>query len=128
TSLVRRRASRTTPAPCRPDWAAAGAWVKPIRPPRGLVRLDAAKVAEGAQLFAAGSGVANGNCVSCHGGDGWTISRRFYTPSHDVNSALVTALFSGNAPWPVLWNTHTTQIQNEQPFNLAPPEVSCVIR
>src|SRR5262249_9968866 len=71
---------------------------------------------------------ANGNCVSCHGGDGWTISRRFFTPSHDVNSALPAAPFAGNAPWPILWNTHTKQIENEQPFNIAPPEIACVIR
>src|SRR5262249_21643671 len=98
------------------------------RPPRGLQRLDAAKVAEGAALFGFGDGVANGSCVTCHGGAGWTISRRFYTPSHDNFTTLTNAIFTAGAPWRLLWNAHGKQIENEQPGNVGPGEVACVIR
>src|SRR5262249_42052367 len=122
----------STAGNCRNDWKDIESWMRTIRPPKGLQRLDAAKVAEGADLFAARDGVNNGNCVTCHGGQGWTISRRFYTPSHDNNGAgtgaLVVGAFTPNAPWPILWNAHGKQIENEQPGGVGPGEVSCVIR
>src|SRR5262249_23821144 len=51
---------QNTAGNCRHDWDDIEAWIKVIRPPRGLQRLDAAKVAEGAALFGFGDGVANG--------------------------------------------------------------------
>jgi cytochrome c peroxidase len=60
-----------------------------IRSPRGPSNLDATKVAEGKRLF-----TWDGACQGCHGGEKWTISRRFYTPSTATNAALATTLFT----------------------------------
>jgi cytochrome c peroxidase len=56
------------------DWKKIGAWMRTIRSPRAASNLDPAKVAAGKALFTQAS------CQGCHGGDTWTISRRFYTP------------------------------------------------
>jgi mono/diheme cytochrome c family protein len=66
------------PAPSSADteWAAVNAYVQTIRSPRAPTNLDATKVSAGAALFA-----ADGNCVGCHSGPKWTISKVFYAPA-----------------------------------------------
>jgi mono/diheme cytochrome c family protein len=71
------------PPPVLDDWKNIKAYVQSIRPPRKPSNLDGAKVAAGRQLF-----VADGSCQGCHGGDKWTISTRFYTPSTTVMNDL----------------------------------------
>jgi DNA-binding beta-propeller fold protein YncE/cytochrome c peroxidase len=67
---------------CAPeDWDQVDAFVRTIRPPRGRVALDDAAIARGRDLFEAG-------CAHCHGGSGWTVSERFWTPSSANNAAL----------------------------------------
>lgn len=101
------------------DWNEINEFVKTIRPPRGKRFLDAASVARGRDLFA---NTNLGNCASCHGGAGWTLSRLFWTPSDANNAALAALDFT--APG------HTKMIQAEQgtggPF--APAQVACVLR
>lgn len=124
------RELQATAGSCTTDWDDLESWVKTIRPPKALTRLDAARVAAGAQLFGPGTGVKNGNCVSCHGGSGWTISRRFWSPTSDTNVALAAAPFLPSAApaWPSAWNQHSKQIEAEQPGGVAPPQVACVVR
>lgn len=120
---------------CTDDWDDVEAYMKTIRPPRGRRFLDAASVARGAALFGMpNAGENNGGCVACHGGAGWTASRRFWTPSSANNAALLTAPFTRPAAWPAVWNAHTTQI-GTQPLSTdmtmgaaGPEEVACVIR
>jgi YVTN family beta-propeller protein len=71
------------------DWDEITRYMQTIRSPRGASNLDAAKVAEGKSLFNWG-----GACQGCHGGEKWTISRRFYTPGVATNAALSTTPFA----------------------------------
>nr|MBA2320025.1 hypothetical protein [Deltaproteobacteria bacterium] len=67
------------------DWNQIDLYTATIRAPNAP-DLDAALVSEGELLF-----TANG-CNGCHGGDNWTISRRFYTPSAENNDVSLGAL------------------------------------
>lgn len=120
------------------DFDAIEAWAKQIRPPAGKKLLDPNAVARGAVLFGEfieGTN-SNGGCVSCHGGPGWTVSRRFYTPSTATNTALGTAVFTAPPAWPSTWTDHSgdfqLSIQNAASDNVpeaqGPNHVSCVIR
>jgi mono/diheme cytochrome c family protein len=71
------------------DWGDIEKYMQSIRSPRGPSNLDANKVAEGKTLFN-----WDGACQGCHGGEKWTVSRRFYTPSTATNAALATTLFA----------------------------------
>ena len=114
---------------CTTDWDAIDAWARTIRPTRGLRFLDAASVERGAALFGMSSASANnGQCVACHGGPGWTASRRFWTPSSATNGSLGTTAFAVPDAWPDGWNAHTTQIGVEPGTSAAPPQVACVLR
>lgn len=64
------------------DWAHINEYVKVIRAPKKPSNLDAALVTAGETAFKAN------NCQGCHGGDKWTISKRFYAPSLTVNEDL----------------------------------------
>lgn len=77
------------------DWAQIKAYMQSIRPPRKPSNLDGAKIAAGRTLF-----LSEGSCNGCHGGDKWTISTRFYTPSADVNTALSTTPWAAPAGFP----------------------------
>ncbi len=124
------KALETTAGSCRAsDWDDIGAWVKTIRPPKGLQRLNPDQVTHGRQIFTdEGTGVSSGNCTKCHAGPGWTVSRRFYTPSADNATTLANLDFSAGSPWPALWNQQTKAIQTEQPSGVGPAHVSCVLR
>lgn len=69
----------STAGNCVNDWNDINEYAKTVRPPRALRFLDAASVARGAVLF--GAGATGGGCVNCHGGQGWTVSRRHYDPT-----------------------------------------------
>lgn len=108
---------------CTQDWDDIDAWMRTIRPPHGL-SADAATLARGRELF------EDGNCARCHGGPGWTASRRFWTPSMTNNTNLTTTAFVAPVSWPTTtpWNLHTFQIQTEQPGGAGPPHIACVLR
>jgi hypothetical protein len=40
------------------------------------------------ELVAAGRAAFERACATCHGGPGWTLSRRFYTPGEEANGVL----------------------------------------
>jgi DNA-binding beta-propeller fold protein YncE len=116
----------TTAGVCVTDWDDIDEWVKTIRPPRALQAIDGAAVARGAQQF------ATGNCAACHGGAGWTVSKRFFDPSAAVNAALKLEPFDPpNSP---LFATHATLIAPQPADNdntgaaIPPNQVACVLR
>lgn len=83
------------PAPVLDDWKDIKAYVQSIRPPRRPSNLDGAKIAAGKTLF-----VSDGSCNGCHGGDKWTISKRFYQPSLDTTNALSATSWVAPAGFP----------------------------
>jgi YVTN family beta-propeller protein len=84
------------------DWEEVTEWVKTVRSPRAPTNLSAKDVDEGKKIF---SDPSQGNCIGCHSGAKWTISKLFYTPG-DVpndafNSMLATSLSTKNWNKPV---------------------------
>ncbi len=61
------------------DWDDIDNFVSTIRPPRQRQAIDPDIVARGRQLF------IDGGCNRCHGGQGWTVSRRFFVPTAATN-------------------------------------------
>jgi hypothetical protein len=83
------------------DWKDIEEWVKIIRSPRRPNNLSQADVDAGRALF---SGA--GNCVGCHSGAKWTISKRFYKPG-DVSNAATSdpnPASLSNIPWDATLN------------------------
>jgi len=135
---------------CTQDFDKIDTYEKTVRPPRALRKLDAASVARGQQLFGEPGAANNAGCVRCHGGDGWTASRRFFTPpsqpaanaaNPDGPSPIATNAFTPPPAWPpntskLGWNFHTQTIAPQPASSLfSPPEavqnptqVACVIR
>ncbi len=141
----------STVGSCRTDWDKIDAYARTVRPPRALQKADAASVARGAAIFGEPTATANNAaCVRCHGGSGWTASRRAFTPTGlpagnagtDLNP-IATVPFTAPAFWPPGtttsgWNFHS-QTLAPQPFKdffngpeqttaLAPAQVACVLR
>jgi cytochrome c peroxidase len=114
----------TTPNICVKDWDEIDEFVRTIRPPLGL-RFPSGDVDEGRDLF------DEGNCTACHGGAGWTLSRRFFTPSSTTNSQLATAptgTFTDTSPFGGI-SPHTLHIEAEPAATpIGPTQVSCVLR
>ena len=69
------------------DWKDIEAYIQTIRSPRAPSNLEPEAVARGAELFTGGA------CQGCHGGDKWTISKRFFTPGTQTNTLLNTTPF-----------------------------------
>lgn len=82
------------------DWLEVDAYVKTIRSPRRPSNLVAADVEEGRKLF---TSLGQGNCVGCHSGPKWTISKVFYTPGDTPNAA--NGVTSATALEGITWNT-----------------------
>jgi YVTN family beta-propeller protein len=85
------------------DWEEVEAWVKIIRSPRKPVGLVAADVAAGKTIFET---AAQGNCVGCHSGDKWTVSKRFYAPGNVPNDITAcTAVSNAQCLGAISWNS-----------------------
>lgn len=82
------------------DWKEIGAYSRSIRSPRKPTNLTQADVDAGRMLF---SSAAAANCVGCHSGAKWTISKRFYTPGDIPNAA--TADMAATSLSNISWNT-----------------------
>ncbi len=82
------------------DWKEIAEYIKTIRSPRKPTNLVAADVTAGRTLFT-GTGAAN--CIGCHSGAKWTISKRFYTPGDIPNAA--TASMAATSLGTISWNT-----------------------
>jgi len=70
------------------DWDDIDNFVRVIRPPRARRTIAPEIVERGRELFLAGG------CDKCHGGAGWTVSRRFFTPQSETNAALALEPFN----------------------------------
>ncbi len=101
------------------DFDSIEALVKTFRPPSAKRFSSAASVSKGLAVFQAG------NCQSCHGGAGWTISRRFFTPSVDNNNALAALDITNDG-----FGNQTKMVQTEQTGGEAikPAQMACVLR
>jgi YVTN family beta-propeller protein len=107
----------TTAGVCVPDdWDEITEFVKTIRPVTSRQFLNASSILNGRNLF------EQGGCASCHSGEGWTVSRVFYTPSSTKTADLATKTFT--APG------HTKLIEAEQtPAGaIEPAQLACVLR
>lgn len=79
------------------NWSDITNWVANIRSPRAPTNLVPADVTAGAALFGSGQG----NCVGCHSGPKWTVSKVFYTPGNVPNDAFNSSLSTSlsNTSW-----------------------------
>ncbi len=112
---------------CTPDdFDDMQAYVASIRPARGLVRQDRDAVQRGREAF------ETGGCQNCHGGSRTTLSRLFFEPSEEVNTALASTPFAPPSGWLPGWSSNReSQIQVQDPNGATkqgPAQVSCVIR
>src|SRR5262249_2927979 len=69
------------------DWDDIDNFAKTIQPVKARRTIDPTSVARGRELF------VTGGCAKCHGGPGWTVSRRFFTPSGSTNAQLAQTSF-----------------------------------
>jgi YVTN family beta-propeller protein len=70
------------------DWDDIDAFVRTVRPPAARRALSAETVQQGRELF------VQGGCDRCHGGQGWTVSRRFFDPTAEGNAELADTPFN----------------------------------
>jgi YVTN family beta-propeller protein len=79
------------------DWDDIDGFVRTIRPAQAARTVSTQAVARGRQLF------IDGGCAKCHGGAGWTVSRRSFTPSSTTNSVLAQTPFTRPGFFPTTW-------------------------
>jgi len=113
------------------DWNDMTRYAQSIRIPRAPSNLDPALVTAGEALFK--DPVMGGSCQGCHGGDKWTISRVFYTPSGAGNEALKTKSWSEAAllaaGYPAALLPATTPMNQLMRFGVpANDQLQCIIR
>jgi DNA-binding beta-propeller fold protein YncE len=71
-----------------PDLTRIQTYIQVVHPTHAPSNLSPTDAAQGTNFF------LNNNCTACHGGEQWTISRRFYTPSQMNNDPFQGALLS----------------------------------
>ncbi|HKU41711.1 MAG TPA: hypothetical protein VJR89_26320, partial [Polyangiales bacterium] len=114
-------------APKLDDWGDIERYMQSIRSPRAPTNLDKAKIEAGRELFN-----EQAKCQGCHGGEKWTVSRRFYTPSATTNTALNTAPLTLSVDFPVA--LLPARVANNQTLRFASGNVAafdtilCVLR
>ena len=79
------------------DWDDIDNFVKTIAPTKARRAVDTEQVARGRQLF------VDGGCAKCHGGQGWTVSRRFFTPASSGMTTLASTSFTRPSFFPTTW-------------------------
>lgn len=118
---------------CVKDFDDINEWVKTIKPPKGRRFLDQASVARGAALFAGGQA----GCAKCHGGSGWTVSNRFYTPSAANNgmTGLPATAFAAPSQFSAFASPNTFQIAGQSTtadtsvaVAIPPLQLTCALR
>ena len=143
------RELQNKPGGCTSNWDQIEAFVKTIRPSRGLRTLDPASVARGAALFAKagtqGADPSAAGCVACHGGPGWTASRQFFRGTTTRTQQLLGTPFQAPPAFPSAasvgaqaWSFNTLQIStqptsalfdaDEAQGAIGPNQLSCVLR
>jgi hypothetical protein len=79
------------------DWDDIDNFVKTIAPPKAVRTAAVDAVERGRALF------VEGGCAKCHGGAGWTVSRRAFTPSGTTNTQLAASPFDRPGFFPATW-------------------------
>jgi len=79
------------------DWDDIDNFVKTIAPVQAVRTVAAEAVERGRQLF------VDGGCAKCHGGAGWTVSRRAFTPTADLNTQLALTPLNRPGFFPPTW-------------------------
>jgi DNA-binding beta-propeller fold protein YncE/cytochrome c553 len=79
------------------DWDDIDNFVKTITPAQAVRTVAADAVERGRQLF------VDGGCAKCHGGAGWTVSRRAFAPSEGTNALLAQTAFERPDFFPLTW-------------------------
>ncbi len=79
------------------DWDDIDNFVRTIRPPQAARTASTESVDRGRELF------VDGGCAKCHGGAGWTVSRRSFTPSSATNAELAQTPFARPGFFPTTW-------------------------
>jgi YVTN family beta-propeller protein len=79
------------------DWDDIDNFVKTIAPIKARKAQPADAVTRGRQLF------VDGGCAKCHGGSGWTVSRRFFTPLASTQTSLAATPFGIPGFFPSTW-------------------------
>ncbi len=79
------------------DWDDIDNFVKTIAPPTAGRTAAVDSVERGRALF------VDGGCAKCHGGAGWTVSRRAFTPRGQTNLALAATPFDRPTFFPQTW-------------------------
>jgi len=95
---LKELADDATTATCgHKDWDDIDNFVKTIAPVKAIKAVASEAVARGRQLF------IDGGCAKCHGGSGWTVSRRFFAPTLATNTTLSTTPFNRPTFFPATW-------------------------
>lgn len=85
------------------DWDDVDNFVKTIAPVQARKTVAADAVERGRALF------TEGGCAKCHGGQGWTVSRRFFTPGATTNNNLAATQFAIPSFFPSTWQYNVDQ-------------------
>jgi hypothetical protein len=124
-------ADNATIAACKhKDWDDITAFVQTITPVHAARTSDTSAVARGKDLFTAGG------CAGCHGGAGWTVSRRFYDPQNGGATALAAQPFTPNSLVAPFSFGNRSQISPQPVLNnvagasavVAVPQLACSLR
>lgn len=105
------------------DWINITRYMQTIRTPRAPTNLDPYKVQEGEKLFAQA-----GSCQGCHGGDKWTVSKMFYTPTIETIAALRVTNFQVPAGFPSALLPAEAAQDQKLVINAGGDSVQCVQR
>ncbi len=82
------------------DWLEITEYIKTIRSPRRPTNLVPADVTAGKALF---GNAAQGNCIGCHSGSKWTVSKVFWPVGNVANAATADAAATSLSN--ISWNT-----------------------
>jgi hypothetical protein len=100
------------------DWDDIDNFVRTIAPVRARTATDPAAVTRGKQLF------VEGRCAKCHGGAGWTVSRRFFTPAAATNTSLTTGAVTIPTFFPSTWMYNADAAGTKRTFVSAQPAIA----
>jgi hypothetical protein len=107
------------------DWAEITAYARTLRSPRAATNLDRYQVEQGGKLFAEAS------CRGCHGGDKWTISTVFYTPTVQTMKDLAVKAWTPPEGFPTQLlpaSTPGNQLMRFPATNGALDQLQCILR
>lgn len=79
------------------DWDDIESFVRALQPVKARRAADQQQIARGRQLF------IDGGCAKCHGGSGWTVSRRYFVPSSATMTSLAQSPFTIPTFFPSTW-------------------------